>query len=249
MKALAALQVGAAYSIGVNGVWMAAKRDSESGATALHPAILENFSLLGRTVYLAFDADFGSNPQVRQALIRTAVLLHKAGAEVKILTWPLDQGKGSDDFLVKAQNREAALQVLYDDSSDLSGVLRPCDLDFVRIEMIKANLAESKISQIARMVSTALDTRASALENDCRPVPTAGSNTMAPKDPEPWPEPVNGAALLDEIKSVIRDHVVLKDSEASTVAVWVLMNHCEPYVDVMPFRGLPRRCGNAEKPP
>jgi DNA primase len=98
-KALAAVQAGA-YAIGLGGVWMATEKVNESGAIGLR-SVLQLFAFTGRTVYIAFDADFESNPRVRQALIRTAFLLSKAGAAVKIPTWPITSGKGLDDYLIE----------------------------------------------------------------------------------------------------------------------------------------------------
>jgi putative DNA primase/helicase len=43
--------------------------------------------------------------------------------------------------------------------------------------------------------------------------------------PEPWPEAVDGAALLDEMTSAIRRYVVLAATEAAAVALWVLAVH------------------------
>jgi uncharacterized protein DUF3631 len=39
--------------------------------------------------------------------------------------------------------------------------------------------------------------------------------------PEPWPQPVNGAELLDAITTVIRRHVVLPDHMRDAAALWV----------------------------
>ena len=36
-------------------------------------------------------------------------------------------------------------------------------------------------------------------------------HAIAFPEPEPWPEPVDGAALLDEIATTIRAHVVMPD--------------------------------------
>lgn len=41
-------------------------------------------------------------------------------------------------------------------------------------------------------------------------------------EPEPWPEPVDGAELLDALAASIRQHVVLSDHAADTAALWVL---------------------------
>jgi putative DNA primase/helicase len=40
--------------------------------------------------------------------------------------------------------------------------------------------------------------------------------------PEPWPESVNGADLLDELSASIRRHVVMQDHAADTAGLWVV---------------------------
>jgi hypothetical protein len=44
-------------------------------------------------------------------------------------------------------------------------------------------------------------------------------------DLEPWHQPVNGAELLDDICKVIRQHVVLPDGSAETMALWAVHTH------------------------
>jgi putative DNA primase/helicase len=44
-------------------------------------------------------------------------------------------------------------------------------------------------------------------------------------DIEPWPEPVAGAALLDQISAAVRRYVVLDDTMAHAVALWVVGTH------------------------
>jgi hypothetical protein len=41
-------------------------------------------------------------------------------------------------------------------------------------------------------------------------------------EPEPWPESVNGAQLLDALAASIRRHVVMPDHAADTATLWVL---------------------------
>jgi hypothetical protein len=41
-------------------------------------------------------------------------------------------------------------------------------------------------------------------------------------EPEPWPEPVNGADLLDALSTNIRRHVVMPDHAVDTAALWVV---------------------------
>ena len=40
-------------------------------------------------------------------------------------------------------------------------------------------------------------------------------------EPEPWPEPVDGAALLDEIAKAIGAHVVMPEASRDACALWV----------------------------
>ena len=41
-------------------------------------------------------------------------------------------------------------------------------------------------------------------------------------EPEPWPEPVNGASLLDAIVANVRQHVVMFDHAADALALWAV---------------------------
>src|SRR5262249_11774771 len=53
--------------------------------------------------------------------------------------------------------------------------------------------------------------------------PTAGQGRpLELPEPTPWPEPVNGALLLDEIATSIRRHIVMADEMAKSIALWVL---------------------------
>jgi putative DNA primase/helicase len=44
-------------------------------------------------------------------------------------------------------------------------------------------------------------------------------------EPEPWPDPVNGAILLDGIATAVRRHVVMSDRERDICALWALYTH------------------------
>ena len=41
-------------------------------------------------------------------------------------------------------------------------------------------------------------------------------------EPEPWPSPVDGAALLDEIAAAIGKHVVMSEQSRHVAALWVV---------------------------
>lgn len=61
--------------------------------------------------------------------------------------------------------------------------------------------------------------------------PALQGTSLDLRDPEPWPEPVDGATLLDEIARVIGRFVVIPKRDADAAALWVLMTYCMAYVE------------------
>ena len=65
-------------------------------------------------------------------------------------------------------------------------------------------------------------------------------------EPEAWPEPVNGAALVTELTAAIRKYVVLTESDALAVALWVLHSYCFdafPCTPRLAITAPEKRCG------
>ena len=52
-----------------------------------------------------------------------------------------------------------------------------------------------------------------------------GSAVLCP-DVEPWPEPVNGAAVLSDAASMLSRHVVLPEGAAHAIALWCAATYC-----------------------
>ncbi|HEY8441322.1 MAG TPA: hypothetical protein VIK79_07730, partial [Xanthobacteraceae bacterium] len=42
----------------------------------------------------------------------------------------------------------------------------------------------------------------------------------------PWPEPMDGAMLLDEITAAVRRYVLLEQGAAEAIALWIVHTHC-----------------------
>jgi hypothetical protein len=55
------------------------------------------------------------------------------------------------------------------------------------------------------------------------------------EDLEPWPEPTDGAALLEETASVIRRHVILSGPQADAAALWTGAAHAIDGLQQMPM--------------
>ena len=65
-------------------------------------------------------------------------------------------------------------------------------------------------------------------------------------DPDPWPEPVDGTALLDELAHTYRRFVSLPDSGAEALALWIVFTYALEAFDVAPILALCsplKRCG------
>jgi putative DNA primase/helicase len=51
---------------------------------------------------------------------------------------------------------------------------------------------------------------------------------------EPWPEPIDGAKMLDELVAALRRYVVLTNLQADAVALWIVLTHVHDAFDVSP---------------
>jgi putative DNA primase/helicase len=80
-------------AISVSGVWNGQQKGK------LHPSLLP-FIVPGRPINLVFDSDVTTKPQVEAALIQFGRLCKAQKAEVSVVKWDLDLGKGIDDLIV-----------------------------------------------------------------------------------------------------------------------------------------------------
>ena len=96
----------------------------------------------------------------------------------------------------------------------------------------------------SRMVDTALgDGKLETAQAD-----TAQGTQILLEEVEPWPEPVDGLGLLDEIYTVILRHVALEEAKALAIALWVVHTHAHSLAAVSPILALmspEKRCGKS----
>ncbi len=66
--------------------------------------------------------------------------------------------------------------------------------------------------------------------------PSAGKSLQF-ADPEPWPEEVDGEALLERLSALVGEHMHMSGAQAYVVALWIIMSwiHHHPNIDVAPF--------------
>lgn len=74
------------------------------------------------------------------------------------------------------------------------------------------------------------------------------SQAIAFEDPEPWPEEVSAAELLEEIRSFLKLYTVLPKGADTVIALWVLFAWCHDSFYVSPylcFNSPTKRCGKS----
>jgi len=77
--------------------------------------------------------------------------------------------------------------------------------------------------------------------------PTHG-RFVALHDPEPWPEPLSTADLLDSLAAAVRRHVMLSQHAIDAVALWIAHTWVADRFDHSPRLGITsptRRCGKS----
>jgi hypothetical protein len=252
LKAAVCTQAGFA-AIGLNGVWSAAEKNVELKLRLRQD--LRDFDWRGRKVYICFDADATTNPDVRHAAIRLFILLSESGAEVFQLTsWDLEQGKGIDDYLVAASKEDSTkpseiLTMLVDDASLFIDTIQPTkpELDCVVSELIKIDLPKIYQSQLSKELAQRLNVRVDDLRQVTRSKDEGSAHTVSfESEVEPWPEPVSGALLLDALEHIIAEHIIMEAEARVLVALWILLTYLESEVETLPILSITsptKRCG------
>jgi hypothetical protein len=206
----------------------------------------------GRKVYLTFDADCVTNPDVRRALFRLYFLLATCGAEVYQLTsWDIGQGKGIDDYLVNQIRSNGQ----YDPRDVLAGLIKsakpfvdsitasPLDLALCKDEWVKVQIPDLLRSQLARPLAARLGIPVDDLRELGRTVKGKAGDFI---DPQPWPQPIGGDVILGEVAGLVDKHVIVDDHAKVAIALWVVLTYLIDVVDIMPILAIlspEKRCG------
>ena len=68
--------------------------------------------------------------------------------------------------------------------------------------------------------------------------PETTGQSMAFEDCQPWPDPVDGAELLDDIVDVLKRYIVLPDKAAEAVTLWIIHTWVFEAASVSPILGI-----------
>ena len=184
--------------------------------------------LYGRSVTLIPDAD---EPGTKYAMTVAADLLVN-GADVFIVdTLALGWTDGDDvaDYPDLTQDWLTEHRLPIKDWADFRGMDEPIieaaarmsPLDYDRrkdalVDLLGGVGKRTLDEQVKRAKQAYAKAEAEADESDA-------SGLFAGE--EPWPEVVDGKALVEEIQSVIRSHVILSHHDALAVALWIVLSY------------------------
>jgi DNA polymerase-1 len=111
----------------------------------------------------------------------------------------------------------------------------------IRAEMI-TELSRLGVQSPARWADSVISPPASASGSG-----TQGTS-LAFEDPTPWPEPVDGEGLLDELADTFRRHVVVHNYGVEAVSLWALLTYVFDVFVICPLLALlspVKRCGKS----
>ena len=174
-KALKLAQQGR-YAIALPGVWQF--QDAHDPEETFLFDDLEQFMWRGRTIFLGFDMDLWTNPQVRFALYELALKLTSRGAIMRFPKWM--GAKGIDDYLAGQKEPEKALGDLEDKAIPFDSFISPDHREELVRALKKARPGfdalgwESQVKRIAKKLGLQTKTLFFELNRDAAAVTDTG---------------------------------------------------------------------------
>ncbi len=127
--------------------------------------------------------------------------------------------------------------------ADAARHLPPINRELARSTAIKT-LKARNVCDSRRLTDAALrDAKVSGTDDTAHP--TSGG-IVALEDVDPWPDPVDGEELLDEVLTAIMNHIAIGEHAALAVTLWIMFSHAHDCFEVSPLLGLTspeKRCG------
>lgn len=136
-----------------------------------------------------------------------------------------DGGKADVNTLLQAYGRDAVRAML-------DAAKPPADPVEQALDRL-ATLSSMEYDRVRASEAERLGVRVGTLDSEVkkrRPVDTAQTTRQGQplvlNDPKPWPDPVNGAALLNDLVATFERYLALPQHAAHALALWVLHTFC-----------------------
>lgn len=116
---------------------------------------------------------------------------------------------------------------------------------FKRLAALPAAEYDQQRKHEARRIGIRVATLDAEVKRLCTTVPRVAASLNL-SDPEPWPDPVSGDALVREISETFKRHLVLVEHAELAMTLWVLHAHGIDAADITPrlvFASPEKRCG------
>lgn len=147
----------------------------------------------------------------------------------------------ADRFELTAEDRQAIA-----DAAKLSPVEYGLAREPVAEEIARRHGRVREDGTVDPIPLVLLDAEVSALRNGSRAGDAMQGTAVVVADPEPWPGPVDGTELLDELAATFRRFLALPPHADTALALWTLHAHAHDAAEVSPVLALTspvKRCG------
>jgi putative DNA primase/helicase len=176
-------------------------------------------------------------------VILVAMIFNEMSGEVVTLSPLIEDGN-------KVEPRETEPRsLLVDGSASYLEVdnQSPDSPDLLAIIQHLATLSPLDYDLVREIEANRLGVRISCLDEEVERIRQGQStNSLLPPEPEPWPDPVNGAEILSETSATLRRYVVLTDAQATAIALWIAHAHTHDAAMISPRLSIAsptKRCG------
>jgi hypothetical protein len=143
-------------------------------------------------------------------------------------------GDGTSEQAAAGQLQEAS------PDGDLAAIAELSPPEYERVRKAEAKRLGMRVS--------ALDDAVKKLRRDQSGKGPGQGKVIALKNPQPWPDPVDGAETLDELEETFQRYIAFSEGSAPAVALWVAHAHAIDAFEVSPILTLTspeRRCGKS----
>lgn len=216
------------------------------------------FEWQGREAILVFDSNATTNPNVQAAREALAKELQSRGARVRIAGVPALPGLNGPDDLIAERGDEALQKVLAEAREpgvvanvlwaagfqSLTAASTPDERGAVLRKLTKAAGGEDAVTralvrgQAVKLLSAIGEKSPARLVDAALPETPSWENSLKKPpaaDHKPWPDVVDGSALLGELVNFIRRFVVMTEGQATVWALWVAHTHALDAAEQTPY--------------